>query len=171
MGSRSNSSNTTSNDVKNYNLQGIEAGAVVNGSGNTVTVTDQGAIKEAFSFGESALEFGGDVVESNEKVTKYALDSNTDVANNALNEGFGFAESAIESTNKLASNSFDFAENLVTQNSTNNANSISAIKELAKTVTTGGASDIADQSTRMVYAVVGVLGVGFLVMIFIGARK
>ncbi|MBJ7539250.1 hypothetical protein [Marinomonas transparens] len=180
MGSRSNSSNSTTNNVANYSLNGIETGgAVVAGNDNTVYTTDHGAVEgafdfaseqsgQAFGFGDSALEFAGNVVDSNEDVTKYALDKNSDLAGQTI----GFAADAIEGANETTQSGFEFAESLVNQNSVNAANSTLAIKDLANSLATGGSSDVIEGSTKMVYTIGAVLAVvmlGFVVMI--GSRK
>ena len=51
---------------------------------------------------------------------------------------------------------FGFADSLVQQNTANTANATLAMKELAKSVSTGGASDVASQSLKTVYTIGGV---------------
>lgn len=165
MGSRSKSSNTTTNNVTNYSLQGMEnAETVVAGNGNTVTTTDHGAVEGAFAFGsdalgfaENALEIGGEVIAGNTAVSKLAIDSNSDLAKDALKQGFSFGETAIESNNEALKTGFGFAETLVQQNTANSANTMLAIKDLAKSVSTAGASDVANQSLKTVYTIGGVV--------------
>ncbi|RCX07052.1 hypothetical protein [Marinomonas foliarum] len=159
MSSKSNSSNSTTNNVSNYNLQGLETnGAVVAGTGNTVTTTDHGAIDGAFGFGEQALEFAGGVVGSNEKVTTYAIDKNSDLAGQTI----GFAENAIES-------SLDFSKDLVTQNATNSANSVAAIRDLTSTLTGADNNESNLKALYVAGAVVSVVGIGMFAML--GARR
>lgn len=144
MGGGSKSSNETTNNTTNYSLQGLDnAETAVAGNNNTVTVSDHGAIDDAFGFGESALELSGKVVDSNADLSKHALDQ-----------------------------TLSFSKSLVDQNTANAANSTLAIKELANSVATGGGSDVAEQSTKMVYtigAVFAVVLLGFVIML--GSRK
>lgn len=179
MGGRSKSEANTTNNVTNYSLQGLEnAETVVAGTNNTVMVTDHGAVDGAFGFGELALEenskvvnsslkanadiatdalkqgfgFGESALESNSEALKQAIDFSSD----ALNNSFDFGELAIESNNSVIKQGFGFAESLVQQNTANSGAATMAIKELAKSVATGGASDIADQSLKTVYTIGGV---------------
>ncbi|MEL0621508.1 MULTISPECIES: hypothetical protein [Pseudomonadota] len=144
MGGGSKSSNKTTNNTTNYSLQGLDnAETAVAGNNNTVTVSDHGAIDAAFGFGENALELSGKVVDSNTDLSKHALDQ-----------------------------TLSFSKSLVDQNTANAANSTLAIKELANSVATGGGSDVAEQSTKMVYtigAVFAVVLLGFVIML--GSRK
>ena len=182
MGSRSKSVNETTNNISNYSLQGMEsAETVVAGDGNTVTTTDHGAVdgafalgSEALGFAENAMEIGGEVINGNTEVTKLAIGANGKLAKDVLNQGFGFGKSAlganskaldksfafgttaIESNNEALQTGFGFAESLVQQNTANTAANTRAMKELAKSVSTSGASDIAGQSLKTVYTIGGV---------------
>ena len=186
MGGRSRSSNRTTNNVTNYSLQGMEnAETVVAGNGNTVTTTDHGAVESAFEFGESAFEFGSEVVNANSELATLAVSTNSNLASDALEQGFDFGAKAlasnnealehsldfgtlaIESNNETMSQGFDFAESLVQQNTANSAATNLAIKELAKTTATGGASDITDLTQKTVYtfgAVIAIVLIGFVLM-------
>ncbi|WP_394183365.1 hypothetical protein [Marinomonas posidonica] len=156
MGGSSKSSNKTTNNVTNYSLQGMEnAETVVAGNGNTVTTTDHGAVEGAFDFGESALEFAGNVVDSNERVTESAMNKNSELAGQTI----GFASDAIE-------NSLDFSSDLVNKSIASQSSSTNAIKDLAQSLATGGAADAAASSTRTVYTMGAVIVVVMLGMVF-----
>ncbi|MBJ7556560.1 hypothetical protein [Marinomonas spartinae] len=184
MGGSSSSSNTTKNDVTNYSLQGIESdGTVIAGNNNTVTATDHGAVKgaldfakdqskQAFGFGDNALELADKVVDSNKDVTKKALDTNENVSKYAIDKNSDLAGRTVDFADNAIENGFDFSKTLVDQNTANSANTTLAIKDLAKSLATGGASDVANQSTKMVYtmgAVFAVVVLGFVIML--GSRK
>lgn len=162
MGGRSKSEANTTNTVTNYSLQGMEnAETVVAGSNNTVIATDHGAVEGAFGFGESALEFAGDVVKSNENVTVKAMANSAELAGKTI----GFAENAIEGN-------YDFSTGVIDKTIASNTNTTNAIKDLANSLATGGASDAVESSTKMVYTVGAVFAVvmfGFILMM--GARK
>lgn len=172
MGGKSKSEANTENNITNYSLQGMEnAETVVTGTNNTVMVTDHGAVDGAFGFGELALESNNEIVnaslKSNKDITAGALKSNA----TALNNSFGFGELAIESNSEVIKQGFGFAESLVQQNTANSGAATMAIKELAKSVATGGASDVADQSLKTVYTIGGVSVAVVLVMLFMRGAK
>lgn len=212
MGSRSTSKNSTTNNVTNYSLQGVEtSGAVVAGNNNTVYSTDHGAINSALDFAKNqssaAYGFGESALEENSKVVNASLKTNAAIAEDALKQGFGFGESALESNNEalkrsidfsseaLKSNSealnnsfgfgelaiesnnevikqgFGFADSLVQQNTANSGAATMAMKELAKSVSTGGASDVADQSLKAVYTIGGVSVAVVLGLLFMQGAK
>lgn len=83
---------STTNDYRQDNSVAIQEGDLSGGSiraGGSVTVTDQGAVKEAFDFGDSALDFaGGSLVESYQFGGR-ALDT---VADNAAETYYAIAE-------------------------------------------------------------------------------
>lgn len=167
MGSRSSSSNTTKNKVTNYSLQGMEqAGSVVAGSENNVnvTVTDMGAIQSAFGFGDSALEsntaISTEALKTNESVSKYAIDRNTDLAGKTVS----FSENAIE-------RGFDMSRSIVDQNTANSANTMLAIKELAQSIKSGGATDLINQSNKTVYTFGAIFAVVILGVLLISWGK
>lgn len=173
MGGRSRSEANTTNNITNYSLQGMEnAETVVAGSNNKVTVTDHKAVegafdfasdqsKQSFGFGESALEFANDVVSSNEKVTTTAMAQNAALAGQTI----GLAENAIEGN-------YDFSTGVIDKTIASNNSTTNAIKGLANSLATGGASDAIESSTKVVYtlgAVFAVVMFGFILMM--GARK
>lgn len=162
MGGSSKSSNKTTNNVTNYSLQGMEsAETVVAGDDNTVMVTDHGAIEGAFGFGESALEFANDVVNSNEKVTTNAMNQNTALASQTV----GFASTAIEEN-------YDFSKGVLDKTIASSANTANVIKDLANSLASDGSNDAIESSTKVVYTMGAVLAVvifGFIFMI--GSRK
>lgn len=162
MGGKSRSEANTTNNITNYSLQGMEnAETVVTGTNNKVTVTDHKAVEGAFGFGESALEFANDVVSSNEKVTTTAMAQNAALAGQTI----GLAENAIEGN-------YDFSTGVIDKTIASNTNTTNAIKDLANSLATGGASDAIESSTKMVYTVGAVFAVvmfGFILMM--GARK
>ena len=162
MGGKSRSEANTTNNITNYSLQGMEnAETVVTGTNNKVTVTDHKAVEGAFGFGESALEFANDVVSSNEKVTTTAMAQNAALAGQTI----GLAENAIEGN-------YDFSTGVIDKTIASNNSTTNAIKDLANSLATGGASDAIESSTKVVYtlgAVFAVVMFGFILMM--GSRK
>ncbi|TBR44342.1 hypothetical protein CBF23_003225 [Marinomonas agarivorans] len=155
MGGKSSSRNTTNNHVTNYSLQGMEdAETVVAGNNNTVTTTDHGAVEGAFGFGETALEFGNDVISVNERVTNNALSQNTALAGKIVD----FSSNAIE-------NNIEFSQELLNKNIASNANSTNAIKDLAKSLKSGSAI-----GANVVGAVVVVVGIGVVLLVMTRGR-
>lgn len=98
----------------------------------------EGVAEQAFGFGENAIELGAESVKANGEVSMFSLD-----------RSLGFGELALDKNAELSSNTLDFAETLVNQNTANSGSTMLAIKDLAKSVVTGGASDVAEQSKQM----------------------
>lgn len=77
MGSKSSSSTSasTSYDTRtnNFNLQGIEDGLTVAGAGNTVTVTDGGAIKAIENVANKSVERASDISIKSLDLSRFAV--------------------------------------------------------------------------------------------------
>ena len=187
MGSKSRSSNSTTNNVTNYSLQGFEnAQAAVAGNNNKVTVTDHGAIDSAMELGGQALDLSNNAIDANVKVTTDALDKGFGFGEQALDKSLSFGERAIESNEKVIESGFDFgkqalkengevikggfdfAETLVEQNTATSAANQLAIRELAEGLATGGASTASSNSLKAVYTIGGVAVVVILGIVFLG---
>jgi hypothetical protein len=116
----SSSKSTTSSNTTNYSLQGVEgSGTVVQGSNNTVTTTDLGAIESAFEFGGSALaevfSFGMEVLGINE---------------NLVDKSIGFTEEAMEQTFENSKETTEAIKELALASD----GSIEALKNTTKTI-------------------------------------
>lgn len=176
MGSKSRSSNSTTNNVTNYSLQGFEnAQAAVAGNNNTVTITDHGAIDSAMELGGQALNLGSEAIDANVKVTTEALDKSLSFGERAIESnqkvvesGFDFGKQALKENGEVIKGGFDFAETLVEQNTATSAANQLAIRELAESLATGGASTASSNSLKAVYTIGGVAVVVILGIVFLG---
>jgi len=117
------------------------------------SVTDQ-----AFGFGDRAMELGGESVKANGEVSMFSLE-----------RGLEFGQTALDKNAELSKNTLGFAESLVNQNTANSGNAMLAIKDLAKSVSTSGASDVAEQSAEIKkiwagVAVVAIIAVALFLM-------
>lgn len=97
--SKSTSNQTTNNENTNIATQGDNLGAVINGSGNSVTMTDHGLV-------DAMAQIGGFMSDSSQTAFNTAADmaySSTEFAGNAITDGFDYAEG-------VNRDSLDFAE-------------------------------------------------------------
>lgn len=161
MGSRSSSENKTVNNVTTYSLQGMEsAETVVAGNNNTVYSTDFGAV-------DAAMELGGDALSANKEIVKESIKANAESTAAALD----FGETALESNGAVINKGFGFAEALVQQNTASAASTTLAIKDLAKSLASGGRSDEIELSKQAVYTIGGVVVAVALGLVVLGASK
>jgi hypothetical protein len=144
--SKSSSSNTTNNDIDNYNLQGVEAQSVVAGNGNTVTSTDYGSVNAAIGLANSALS-------SNQVLALASVDHAGDMAEVATNQ----TAAAWSGASKLL----------------NDASSANAdrVQEMAVAVATEGQNLVTQSNTKNLYIVGGVSAVAVLSMMFMARAK
>lgn len=110
-GGNSRSSNTTNNDIKNYNLQGVTAQSVVAGSNNTMT--DHGAVAAAINSNQAVSLASIDHVVN---MATQATASVANVSNNANEmierESVANADRVQEMAKAVATN----GQNLMSQN-------------------------------------------------------
>lgn len=107
------------------------------------------------------------VIEANEEMRKLGTAA-FDFGGDTVSEAFKFGDKAIEANGKVILNGFGFAESLVNQQTANSNNSTLAIKDLAKSIASGGASDTVDMNTKTVYIMGGVVALVLIVMMFRG---
>lgn len=113
----------------------------------------------AFNYGDHALELGSQAIEANKSVV-----------GDALKQGFAFGNTAIESNGEVLQKSIDSNKQLLQQSMTNAASSTAAIKDLAQSLASKGASDVTQQSIKTVYAVVAVVIVLVLGAVIVFAK-
>ncbi|AVJ51879.1 hypothetical protein [Pseudoalteromonas phage Cr39582] len=86
--SKSTSNQTTNNENTNIATQGDNLGAVINGNGNSVTMTDHGLV-------DALVDIGGYMSDSTQAAFGAASDmaySSTEFAGQAITDGFDYAE-------------------------------------------------------------------------------
>ena len=86
--SKSTSNQTTNNENTNIATQGDNQGAVINGNGNSVTMTDNGLV-------DALVDIGGYMSDSTQAAFGAASDmaySSTEFAGQAITDGFDYAE-------------------------------------------------------------------------------
>ncbi len=173
--SSSTSIDTTATDNSNTQINDTE-GLVLNFEGAenseaTIIQSDQGAIRESFSFAESsldsvgniatdafdtvrdttqdALNFGGDALDQSFDFGNRALD----FSNDTVSEAFGFGSDALSEAQDITRNALSIAGNAQT-------NAFSKIREIAESFTDSG-----NANTRLILIAIGVgaltLGVFF----------
>lgn len=172
MGARSSSDNTTTNNITNYSLQGMEsAETVVAGNGNTVTTTDHGAVDGAFEFGElavdSALDFGESAVDGALGFGESALE----LAGAVVSANGQVVENAMTQNSALASETIGFASDAIESSIESNASSTAAIKDLATSLASDGASDVLESSNKMIYTLAAVFAVVVLGLVLMSRVK
>lgn len=143
--------NTTESNQQSGQLN-LAKNSLMNGD---VTISN-GVIEaneEMRKLGTAAFDFGGDTVRDAFKFGDDALK---------------FGDNAIEANGKVIKDGFSFAESLVNQQTANSNNSTLAIKDLAKSIASGGASDTVDMNTKTVYVMGGVVALVLIVMMFRG---
>ncbi len=128
--SSSRSSNTTNNDIDNYNLQGTNAQTVVAGNNNTVTNTDYGAIV-------GALDLASQSVGSNQLVSLAAMEQSADLAE----VGMAYVGEAWKDSSTLAVDTAKNAANMIDEISRNNSD---RVERMATAVATDGQNLIAE---------------------------
>lgn len=154
--SSSASSNKTVVNTNNYALQGDNEGVAVMGNGNTVTMTDHGAVDAAFDLGKESL-FLADA----------ALTS-------ALAYGEGIYEESLGAVSDLTDKHIQGLNDLTQAQASQNQEQVEAIKELAENVQTGGEAVIAETSKNMLKAVMTAITVMVVILAlgtFFGSKK
>lgn len=170
MGSSSSeSTSTTTNTTHNIALEDIEGGAIV-GEGNTVTLTDHGAMAAAEEIAGTAhdalQEVGEASIEKMAVVSSDALGTVEQVAGDALDSNQSVSESAflsMQSVTQQAMNAAEQNQNNLVRISTENTEALANMK---KSMESGGATDLTDtMKTGFISmgAVAALLGVAIII--------
>ncbi|WP_435275702.1 hypothetical protein ACMAZF_01320 [Psychrobium sp. nBUS_13] len=162
-------SNNTDNSIEledSFNTDNsIDNGGDYAGNNGTITMTDSGSIKEAFSFGRSALS-------ANEN----ALESAFDFGSDALDEVQTLAVSAFENSTKQADNFSDNVqsmlengqrsqENILKNAAKSNSDDRALIADLARSTSLAGQDIVAKSSQKMTLYMAIALGLGFIAIV------
>lgn len=165
---KGNSSNLTENDVTNFNLQGVQAQAVVAGNNNTVTTTDHGAV-------QAGLTVASQAITSNQAVNMASMDhvvSMAESANDSILEGVYYAVDEVgnawSSSSKMAVEEANSAAALVVRESAANAD---RVERMASAVSTNGQNLMADNNLKVLYVVGGVSAAAVVGFAFLARSK
>ena len=160
-----NSSKKTENNIDNSALNAAgNTGLAVMGDSNQITLTDQGAVAEAFGFGSSALnsmqesslaalEFGQGAMDSSYGFSSGVTDRAFDSIEASSEAAYGFAADAFGSAMGATEVARAEAFNVISENN-------KRIDEVYKT--TGRES--AEDSMTIIKLMAGLVGVGLVVM-------
>ncbi len=167
--SRSSTTNTNETDNSNTQINDTE-GLVLNFEGAenseaTIIQSDQGAIRESFNFGESALDRIGDVVSNSLDTVQDSTETAFDFGGDALDNAFAFGSQAIADTQDFGRDVLSEAQE-ISRNALNIAgnaqtNAFAKIRDIAESFTSGGNSN-----TRLLLVSMGA-GVVILGAIFL----
>ncbi len=187
MGSSSKSSNTTTTNVENTNLQGVTGQNVIAGDGNSVTniSTDHGATAEAGATARTAinahalntsqlLDVAGGMFEQSSETARETLNTAESMAENSIYQSLSFANASQEQTNKLLSQAMEQTESAsmgaMKAQATLSEKAMANAASLAEQTANNGQAIVANSMTKIMYALAGVTGLVVIVMMVKGKK-
>lgn len=165
--SKSNSSNTSNTtNVSGQNaISGDNLGVAISGVNNSTintTMTDHGAVNAAMELGEQAFEFGGEMLNSNERISLEAMDTTHDIAETAIDEVADFAGDSLATYASTNSENLDMLAGLAGSQAAQNSKNLQAMMDLAKFKQDGG--QVETSKMMVVLAIVLVLVLGYVMV-------
>ncbi|MGI3104642.1 chemotaxis protein [Vibrio alginolyticus] len=160
----SNTSNTTNVSGQNA-ISGDNLGVAISGVNNSTintTMTDHGAVNAAMELGEQAFEFGGEMLNSNERISLEAMDTTHDIAETAIDEVADFAGDSLATYASTNSENLDMLAGLAGSQAAQNSKNLQAMMDLAKFKQDGG--QVETSKMMMVLAIVLVLVLGYVMV-------
>ncbi|MGI3059196.1 chemotaxis protein [Vibrio alginolyticus] len=160
----SNTSNTTNVSGQNA-ISGDNLGVAISGVNNSTintTMTDHGAVNAAMELGEQAFEFGGEMLNSNERISLEAMDTTHDIAETAIDEVADFAGDSLATYASTNSENLDMLAGLAGNQSAQNSKNLQAMMDLAKFKQDGG--QVETSKMMVVLAIVLVLVLGYVMV-------
>ncbi|HCH2592282.1 TPA: chemotaxis protein [Vibrio parahaemolyticus] len=160
----SNTSNTTNVSGQNA-ISGDNLGVAISGVNNSTintTMTDHGAVNAAMELGEQAFEFGGEMLNSNERISLEAMDTTHDIAETAIDEVVDFAGSSLATYASTNSENLDMLAGLAGSQAAQNSKNLEAMMDLAKFKQDGG--QVETSKMMVVLAIVLVLVLGYVMV-------
>lgn len=160
----SNTSNTTNVSGQNA-ISGDNLGVAISGVNNSTintTMTDHGAVNAAMELGEQAFEFGGEMLNSNERISLEAMDTTHDIAETAIDEVADFAGDSLATYASTNSENLDMLAGLAGNQAAQNSKSLQAMMDLAKFKQDGG--QVETSKMMVVLAIVLVLVLGYVMV-------
>ncbi|KHF09229.1 hypothetical protein [Vibrio parahaemolyticus] len=160
----SNTSNTTNVSGQNA-ISGDNLGVAISGVNNSTintTMTDHGAVNAAMELGEQAFEFGGEMLNSNERISLEAMDTTHDIAETAIDEVADFAGDSLATYASTNSENLDMLAGLAGNQAAQNSKNLEAMMDLAKFKQDGG--QVETSKMMVVLAIVLVLVLGYVMV-------
>ncbi|HHX8351255.1 TPA: chemotaxis protein [Vibrio alginolyticus] len=160
----SNTSNTTNVSGQNA-ISGDNLGVAISGVNNSTintTMTDHGAVNAAMELGEQAFEFGGEMLNSNERISLEAMDTTHDIAETAIDEVADFAGDSLATYASTNSENLDMLVGLAGSQAAQNSKNLQAMMDLAKFKQDGG--QVETSKMMVVLAIVLVLVLGYVMV-------
>ncbi|HAS6878212.1 TPA: chemotaxis protein [Vibrio parahaemolyticus] len=160
----SNTSNTTNVSGQNA-ISGDNLGVAISGVNNSTintTMTDHGAVNAAMELGEQAFEFGGEMLNSNERISLEAMDTTHDIAETAIDEVADFAGDSLATYAATNSENLDMLAGLAGSQAAQNSKNLQAMMDLAKFKQDGG--QVETSKMMVVLAIVLVLVLGYVMV-------
>ncbi|WP_226420659.1 chemotaxis protein [Vibrio sp. E14] len=160
----SNTSNTTNVSGQNA-ISGDNLGVAISGVNNSTintTMTDHGAVNAAMELGEQAFEFGGEMLNSNERISLEAMDTTQDIAETAIDEVADFAGDSLATYASTNSENLDMLAGLAGSQAAQNSKNLQAMMDLAKFKQDGG--QVETSKMMVVLAIVLVLVLGYVMV-------
>lgn len=154
-------SQTTLNQVDNRVFEGGDGSVVVEGSSNSITTTDHGAIAAALDFGDDALGFGRSALDfGGEAIGRIA---------DAADSDRGFLADVFEGSSDFARNLFGDSLEAVTgvlrEGQAQLGNTVTTLNQIAREQSKGEAErvqDIASQALKIGAIMVGLIAAAFI---------
>ncbi|ELB1086633.1 chemotaxis protein [Vibrio alginolyticus] len=156
----SNTSNTTNVSGQNA-ISGDNLGVAISGVNNSTintTMTDHGAVNAAMELGEQAFEFGGEMLNSNERISLEAMDTTHDIAETAIDEVADFAGDSLATYASTNSENLDMLAGLAGNQAAQNSKNLQAMMDLAKFKQDGGQVETSKMMVMLAIVLVLVLG-------------
>lgn len=107
---RSRQNQTSSTSVTNLNVQDTEGVTLAQSSGNTITVTDQGALRAGVDVATGAFDFGLDALSLADRSTGRALEFSLDAQSESFDLGRDVLSTAVSFADRSAERAFDASE-------------------------------------------------------------
>ncbi|WP_029788451.1 MULTISPECIES: hypothetical protein [Vibrio] len=152
-----NTSNTTNTSGQNA-IEGDNLGVAISGVNNSTlnaTMTDHGAVN-------AALELGGEMVESHERITLEVMDTNRDIAETAIDEVADFAGASLKTYASTNSENLNMLAGMAGSQAAQNSKNLESMMELAKFNKDGG--QVETSKMMLALAIVLVLMLGFVMV-------
>ncbi|TOZ81347.1 chemotaxis protein [Vibrio parahaemolyticus] len=118
-------------------------------------MTDHGAVT-------AAMELGGEILNSNERISLEAMDTTHDIAETAIDEVVDFAGSSLATYASTNSENLDMLAGLAGSQAAQNSKNLEAMMDLAKFKQDGG--QVETSKMMVVLAIVLVLVLGYVMV-------